>query len=61
MFYLNVSGDLLGIPYLPPYASPDLNDSRLIYGVNYASAAGGILDESGRYLVSSLLLLSLSD
>ncbi|XP_074570025.1 GDSL esterase/lipase At1g71250-like [Curcuma longa] len=49
---IDVLCDLLGIPYLPPYASPDLNGngSRLIYGVNYASAAGGILDESGRYL-----------
>ncbi|XP_072952572.1 GDSL esterase/lipase At1g71250 [Typha angustifolia] len=42
--------DLLGLPYLPPYISPVLNETRLLSGVNYASAAGGILDESGQFL-----------
>ncbi|XP_020253773.1 LOW QUALITY PROTEIN: GDSL esterase/lipase At1g71250-like [Asparagus officinalis] len=42
--------DLLGLPYLPPYTSPFANGTALLGGVNYASAAGGILDESGQYL-----------
>ncbi|OAY65604.1 GDSL esterase/lipase [Ananas comosus] len=46
----NYLSDLLGLPYLPPYTSPGLNGTRLLGGVNYASAAGGILDETGRYL-----------
>ncbi|WOL12693.1 GDSL esterase/lipase [Canna indica] len=41
--------DFLGLPYLPPYATAG-NGSRLLYGVNYASASAGILDESGQYL-----------
>nr|CAD1824620.1 unnamed protein product [Ananas comosus var. bracteatus] len=48
--FFTLSGDLLGLPYLPPYTSPGLNGTRLLGGVNYASAAGGILDETGRYL-----------
>ncbi|XP_010930550.2 GDSL esterase/lipase At1g71250 [Elaeis guineensis] len=47
---IDVLCDLLGLPYLPPYTSPGLNGTRLLGGVNYASAAGGILDETGEYL-----------
>ncbi|KAK9692019.1 hypothetical protein RND81_09G235600 [Saponaria officinalis] len=42
--------ELIGIPYLPPYASPFVTDRDLMYGVNYASAAGGILEDSGQGL-----------
>ncbi|XP_025819369.1 GDSL esterase/lipase At1g71250-like [Panicum hallii] len=44
------SGDLLGLEYVPPYTTPGLNGTALLGGVNYASAAGGILDETGRHL-----------
>ncbi|XP_074318740.1 GDSL esterase/lipase At1g71250-like [Silene latifolia] len=42
--------ELIGIPYIPPYANPFATDRDIIYGVNYASAAGGILEESGQAL-----------
>uniref|UniRef100_A0A803L522 Uncharacterized protein n=2 Tax=Chenopodium quinoa TaxID=63459 RepID=A0A803L522_CHEQI len=40
----------LGLPYLPPFANPFSTDRDIMYGVNYASAAGGILEESGQAL-----------
>lgn len=43
---------MLDIPYIPPYTN--LAGSRIAGGVNYASAGGGILDESGFYLVIHL-------
>lgn len=46
------AGDLLGLAYLPSYSSAGLNGSRLLGGVNYASANAGILDETGQHLVS---------
>uniref|UniRef100_A0A0E0JTV4 GDSL esterase/lipase n=1 Tax=Oryza punctata TaxID=4537 RepID=A0A0E0JTV4_ORYPU len=44
--------DLLGVDYLPPFATTTtgLNSTSLFTGVNYASAAGGILDETGHHL-----------
>ncbi|KAL9248166.1 hypothetical protein vseg_021520 [Gypsophila vaccaria] len=42
--------EMIGIPYLPPYANPFVTDRDIMYGVNYASAAGGILEESGQGL-----------
>ncbi|TVU36896.1 hypothetical protein EJB05_18849, partial [Eragrostis curvula] len=43
--------DLLGLEYLPPYTSTGQDGSpSLLGGVNYASAAGGILDETGQHL-----------
>ncbi|XP_051126358.1 GDSL esterase/lipase At5g08460-like [Andrographis paniculata] len=41
-------GDLLGIPLLPAYASPFSTGKSILRGVNYASAAGGILEETGK-------------
>ncbi|KVH89691.1 Lipase, GDSL [Cynara cardunculus var. scolymus] len=43
-------GDLLGLPLLPAYASPDATGRSIMQGVNYASASAGILDETGRNL-----------
>lgn len=42
---------MLGIPYLPAFADPTVVGTRLLNGVNYASAAAGILDETGRHYV----------
>ncbi|XP_006646701.1 GDSL esterase/lipase At1g71250 [Oryza brachyantha] len=46
--------DLLGLQYVPPFATTTtttgLNGTSLLAGVNYASAAGGILDETGQHL-----------
>ncbi|KMT13925.1 hypothetical protein BVRB_4g077660 [Beta vulgaris subsp. vulgaris] len=42
--------ELLGLPLLPAFANPFSTDRDIMYGVNYASAAGGILEESGQGL-----------
>ncbi|XP_030550278.1 GDSL esterase/lipase At5g08460 [Rhodamnia argentea] len=43
-------GELLGLPYVPAYVNTLEDDRSILGGVNYASAAAGILDESGREL-----------
>ncbi|XP_030471645.1 GDSL esterase/lipase At5g08460 [Syzygium oleosum] len=43
-------GELLGLPYIPAYMNTLEDDGSILRGVNYASAAAGILDESGRQL-----------
>ncbi|KAL8167088.1 hypothetical protein V2J09_008587 [Rumex salicifolius] len=42
-------GELLGLPYLPVFADPATTGTKILRGVNYASAAGGILDDTGRH------------
>ncbi|KAL6658147.1 hypothetical protein ACP70R_003733 [Stipagrostis hirtigluma subsp. patula] len=42
--------DLLNLAYPPAYTTPGLAGAGLLGGANYASAGGGILDESGRFL-----------
>ncbi|KAF7836386.1 GDSL esterase/lipase [Senna tora] len=42
-------GYLLGVPDPPAFANPSTVGSRILNGVNYASAAAGILDETGRH------------
>lgn len=42
---------MLGLPYPPAFADPNTNGPRILGGVNYASAAAGILDESGQHYV----------
>ncbi|KAE8652639.1 hypothetical protein Csa_013496 [Cucumis sativus] len=41
--------DMLGIPNAPEFSNPDTSGDRILNGVNYASAAAGILDETGRH------------
>ncbi|MFS7983712.1 putative triacylglycerol lipase [Helianthus anomalus] len=41
--------DWLGVAAPPPFADPRTAGNRILGGVNYASAAGGILDESGQH------------
>ncbi|CDP15726.1 unnamed protein product [Coffea canephora] len=43
-------GDLLELPLLPPYTSSSVNTGNIHGGVNYASAAAGILEETGQNL-----------
>ncbi|KAI0496206.1 hypothetical protein KFK09_022515 [Dendrobium nobile] len=45
-------GELLGLPLIPPFSQVSGNINSAINGVNYASAAAGILDISGRNFVS---------
>uniref|UniRef100_A0A7N0UDI9 Uncharacterized protein n=1 Tax=Kalanchoe fedtschenkoi TaxID=63787 RepID=A0A7N0UDI9_KALFE len=46
---IDIFAQLLGVPSPLPFADPRTFGSRLLGGVNYASAAGGILEESGRH------------
>nr|ABD96893.1 hypothetical protein [Tarenaya spinosa] len=39
----------LGLPLVPPYLSPFFIGAKVLRGVNYASAAAGILDETGQH------------
>ncbi|XP_077231840.1 GDSL esterase/lipase At1g71250-like [Tasmannia lanceolata] len=41
--------EMLGLPYPPAFADPSSNGTKILGGVNYASAAGGILDETGQH------------
>ncbi|KAM7523574.1 hypothetical protein LguiA_013476 [Lonicera macranthoides] len=43
-------GDLLELPLLSAYSNPSTTGKNILKGVNYASAAGGILDETGKQL-----------
>ncbi|KAJ8769107.1 hypothetical protein K2173_000882 [Erythroxylum novogranatense] len=43
-------GDLVGLPPLPPYTITLIPGSNIHGGINFASAAAGILDETGRNL-----------
>lgn len=46
-----ISGEMLGVPYPSAFADPTTSGARILGGVNYASAAGGILDETGQHYV----------
>lgn len=53
----------LGLPFPPPYLSVRSGAAMIMGGVNYGSAAAGILDETGKHYVtrlSALLLLVLN-
>ncbi|KAM3380916.1 GDSL esterase/lipase [Capsicum galapagoense] len=47
--FVDFLGELLGLAAPPPFADPNTRASRILGGVNYASAAAGILDESGQH------------
>lgn len=42
---------MLGLAYPPAFIDPCSMGPRLLGGVNYASAAAGILEETGRHYV----------
>jgi len=42
----------LGLGFSPPYLAPTTIGSTVLKGVNYASGAGGILNNSGKIFVS---------
>ncbi|KAH7519766.1 GDSL esterase/lipase At1g71250 [Ziziphus jujuba] len=46
---VDLLGNLLGLPYVPAFADPSTTGAKILGGVNYASAAGGILDETGQH------------
>eukprot|EP00253_Pinus_taeda_P030182 PITA_30182 len=49
-------GQLLGLPLIPAYLDPSTRGSAILNGVNYASAAAGILDETGQNLIGRISL-----
>jgi len=52
VFLINAA-ELLGLPLIPAYNGA--TGDQMLHGVNYASAAAGILDDTGRNFVSKLL------
>ncbi|KAK6918601.1 GDSL lipase/esterase [Dillenia turbinata] len=48
--------ELLGLPYPPPYSDPSTNGPQMLPGVNYASAASGILDDTGKQYMGPIPL-----
>ncbi|MED6218074.1 hypothetical protein PIB30_023609 [Stylosanthes scabra] len=47
---VDLLGEILGLPYLPSFEATQIQGYNITWGVNYASAAAGILDETGRHL-----------
>ncbi|XP_019429389.1 PREDICTED: GDSL esterase/lipase At5g08460-like [Lupinus angustifolius] len=47
---IDILGERVGLPYLPAFADTVEPSDNIFSGVNYASAAAGILDETGRTL-----------
>ncbi|KAL4295038.1 hypothetical protein AHAS_Ahas18G0288100 [Arachis hypogaea] len=47
---VDLLGEFFGHPYLPSFAAAQIQGRNITWGVNYASAAAGILDETGRNL-----------
>ncbi|KAF2323382.1 hypothetical protein GH714_035033 [Hevea brasiliensis] len=44
---IDLLGDQLHLPFIPAFADPSTRGIRMIHGVNYASGASGILDDTG--------------
>ncbi|KAJ8760647.1 hypothetical protein K2173_015314 [Erythroxylum novogranatense] len=44
---IDILGGHLKLPLIPVFADPSTKGSKIVHGVNYASAASGILDETG--------------
>ncbi|XP_002963881.2 GDSL esterase/lipase At1g71250 [Selaginella moellendorffii] len=44
---VDVVGELIGLPLVPPYLDPSAKGSKILQGVSYASGAAGIEDETG--------------
>lgn len=51
--YYIYAAELLGLPLIPAYS--EASGEQLLHGVNYASAAAGILDITGRNFVRLLI------
>ncbi|KAK9099684.1 hypothetical protein Scep_023114 [Stephania cephalantha] len=43
-------GNMLGLGLIPAFQNPNTKGSNILKGVNFASSAAGILDESGAFL-----------
>ena len=49
------AAELLGLPLIPSYSQASNSGDQMVHGVNFASAAAGILDITGRNFVSFCL------
>ncbi|KAI4320127.1 hypothetical protein MLD38_033638 [Melastoma candidum] len=47
--FVDIIGEMMGTPAPPSYADPTTTGARLLGGSNYATAAAGILDETGQH------------
>ncbi|MBA0861760.1 hypothetical protein Goshw_000572 [Gossypium schwendimanii] len=51
----DIVGEELGVPsYAVPYLAPNSTGKAILYGVNYASGGGGIMNATGRIFVNRL-------
>ncbi|XVE87210.1 hypothetical protein DITRI_Ditri18aG0097900 [Diplodiscus trichospermus] len=51
----DIVGEELGVPgYAVPYLDPNSTGKAILYGVNYASGGGGIMNATGRIFVNRL-------
>lgn len=50
------AANLVGLPFIPAHSEATGDDDGIMYGLNYASAASGILDETGRNFVSQFYI-----
>lgn len=56
--FLVVLGEELGEPnYALPFLAPNTTGKAMLYGVNYASGGGGILNATGGIFVSVIVNL----
>lgn len=50
-----IAVQMMGLPFPPPYLSKETQGPAILQGINYASAAAGILDSTGfNYVCLSL-------
>lgn len=49
------AAELLGLPLIPAYSQASNSADQMLHGVNFASAAAGILDNTGRNFVTLFL------
>jgi hypothetical protein len=56
VIFFNFAGDMLGVPSPPPFLDSSTTGQNMLNGVNFASASGGILDDSGRHYVLYTLI-----
>ena len=56
--FMHNAVQMMGMPFPPAYLDPGTKGPVILKGVNYASAAGGILDSTGYNYVSFLFSCS---
>lgn len=44
---IDLLGDQLKLPFIPPFQDPSTKGCKIVHGVNHASGSSGILDDTG--------------